>query len=566
MSYKGNGSFTCDVYIGPPGSGKTTKISSLVREAVASGANPMICSLTRTASAEVASRDLSIPRENIGTLHSHALAALDKPALTEGNLKEWNRLYPHYSLASGGADGSDPYARRLDRGPDLMAKLDLMRARCVPPELWPTELSVFAGQWQEWKDNSRYVDFTDLIELAVKKNTPIPHGCDMIFADEAQDLSELELRLLKHWALQARSLTIVGDPWQSLYGWRGAHPEMFDSESIKAGRRHVLSQSYRVPRRVHAAAIGLIKKLSCYSPIDYAPTDQEGSVRQVEYGMSFPMPIVQEASKLAAQGRTVMIAASCGYMLNGIIEELRRTGEPFANPWRTKNGRWNPLQGGRGVSMRQRIHEFMIPIEGVSHSETSNSIIDDGRTDINHLGPRSWTVKEVSRWSGALTGVLVRGAKKYLRGAGAVGGTDHIVTLDELNDWFDFIPASNLASIMDGMVDQHEALTWYGDHLSRDKKKPAEAAMAIARRHGSRRLRDAPKIYVGTIHSFKGAEADTVILIPDLSSSGFREWSGSPKAKDSVIRMFYVGMTRARRQLILCRASTTRAANIWETA
>lgn len=567
-SYIAPGAFICEVYVGPPGCGKTTRISSLVKSAIADGGNPLICSLTRSAAAEVAGRGIPIPKQNIGTLHSHALHALDRPVLVEKHLGDWSKRHPHLAMGQGGASTIDPYARQLDRGPELMSKLDLYRAKCVPPEIWPTDVSSFATLWQSWKDERHLMDFTDLIALAIDNDTVIPHDCDMIFVDEAQDMSRLEQKLLHHWALQVTRLVIVGDPWQSLYGWRGAAPEMFDSSKIKAVNRHVLTQSYRVPKAVHAAAVGLAKQLSDYSPIEYHPTNEQGSVTQPEYGISFPVPIVQRAAQEAEAGRTVMIAAPCGYMLNPLIEELRRTGTPFANPWRTKNGRWNPLQGGRGVSMGQRIHEFMIPIEGVSLGETNDGdILDDSRNDPAYQGPRSWTIGELARWSSALTGVLMRGAKKEIQRIGkSGGGADlRIVTSEDVDRWFEFVEANELMSIMDGMIDRNTALAWYDRHLSRDKKKPAEFAITIARRHGTARLRTAPKIYVGTIHSFKGAEADTVFLIPDLSASGYREWSGSPKQRDSVIRMFYVGMTRAKKNLILCQASTSRAANIWET-
>jgi superfamily I DNA/RNA helicase len=64
----------------------------------------------------------------------------------------------------------------------------------------------------------------------------------------------------------------------------------------------------------------------------------------------------------------------------------------------------------------------------------------------------------------------------------------------------------------------------------------------------------------GTIHSVKGGEADAVFLFPDLSRSGDLAYRRYGADRDSVIRLFYVGMTRARKSLYLCQRETNMAA------
>ena len=67
-----------------------------------------------------------------------------------------------------------------------------------------------------------------------------------------------------------------------------------------------------------------------------------------------------------------------------------------------------------------------------------------------------------------------------------------------------------------------------------------------------------PWIIVGTIHSVKGGEADDVVLFPDLSPAGYSEYM-STENRDRILRLFYVGMTRARDRLVLCERSAPRA-------
>ena len=53
-----------------------------------------------------------------------------------------------------------------------------------------------------------------------------------------------------------------------------------------------------------------------------------------------------------------------------------------------------------------------------------------------------------------------------------------------------------------------------------------------------------------------------VYLMPDLSPSGMMEWVGSPAQKAGVMRLFYVGMTRARESLVLCNQASSMGASI----
>lgn len=67
------------------------------------------------------------------------------------------------------------------------------------------------------------------------------------------------------------------------------------------------------------------------------------------------------------------------------------------------------------------------------------------------------------------------------------------------------------------------------------------------------RLQDAPVIYVGTIHSVKGGEADNVVLLSDVSSKTRASFEKNPDAEH---RVFYVGATRAKKNLFLVSPKT----------
>jgi len=81
--FKGKPDKKAAILYGPPGCGKTTWLSRQVARAWEKGEKVLIASLTRAAAAEVAGRELPIPRDNIGTLHAHCYRSLGRPRIAE---------------------------------------------------------------------------------------------------------------------------------------------------------------------------------------------------------------------------------------------------------------------------------------------------------------------------------------------------------------------------------------------------------------------------------------------------------------------------------------------------
>jgi superfamily I DNA/RNA helicase len=69
-------------------------------------------------------------------------------------------------------------------------------------------------------------------------------------------------------------------------------------------------------------------------------------------------------------------------------------------------------------------------------------------------------------------------------------------------------------------------------------------------------------VIVGTIHSVKGGEADVVFLFPDVSRAANTAYQRFGPERDSVIRLFYVGVTRARKTLYICQRESSMAVTI----
>ena len=106
------------------------------------------------------------------------------------------------------------------------------------------------------------------------------------------------------------------------------------------------------------------------------------------------------------------------------------------------------------------------------------------------------------------------------------------------------------------------AMYWIKTNCSARYQKSIVYPFSILTNHGYAALSEQPGIYVGTIHSFKGAEADVVFVIPDLSRAGYEEWIRGGTNRDAIIRTFYVAMTRARDKLVSCPPASPYAVSL----
>ena len=528
-----------DLIVGPPGCGKTSWLSKRVKEEYEKGHEVMVQAMTRAAAVEVSGRDLPIQRTQVGTLHSHCFHSLSEPKIAEDKecLKDWNQSYPHFALTLGGPNRIDednlepPNGTEGDR---MMNQYQIHRAKMeqdIPDEIIP-----FVHAWNDWKKANGLMDFTELVETCLRDVDTAPGNPDVIFTDEGQDLTRLEIALTRKWGMRAGYMVTVGDPDQCIYKWRGADPLAFMEPIAPHSQRRILAQSFRVPRAVHAHAVEWVNQIKGRLPVDYHPRDAKGEVRRLETAAyKYPEAALKDAEKYLAQDdkTTVMFLATCSYMLQPLIAVLRKNGIPFHNPWRASNGAWNPLQRRRNqITAGDRVLAFL------NMSRESNG----------------WTAEDLRKWTKTLAskGVLApksRGAIKEITdddplGYGIGWDTLHHILSDEAID-----------AGLQGDLD------WYRRHLLASMERTAQFPITIAKLQGPEKLEESPRVVVGTIHSAKGSEADVVYLFPDLSSAGASEWTGTPEQKSAVYRLFYVGMTRAKHSLILYRRSAGMAVN-----
>ncbi len=320
-----------------------------------------------------------------------------------------------------------------------------------------------------------------------------------------------------------------------IYSFTGAGPDAFLDPDIPDDHKIILKQSYRVPRAVHRLAEGLIKTVTRRQPKEYLPRDSDGLVyRYSGYRDTYKhveTRILRDAEKHLAAGKTVMFLASCSYMLRPLVQVLRKAGLPFHNPYRKSNGFWNPLRLGRRATTPSRILSLL-----VAHPD---------------FGPdhRPWTNGDLAQWAEVLQakGILRHGVKSKLKAA----DLGQPATMERLDEIFEPAAFESLMTAWEG--DYRGLLDWWRLRVTGDMADRVKFPVAVASKHGPRALLETPRIVVGTIHSVKGGQADVVYLFPDLSQAADAQYGRGGPDRDTVIRLFYVGATRAYEQLHVCQ-------------
>lgn len=147
---------------------------------------------------------------------------------------------------------------------------------------------------------SAFVDFDDLLYLAVRDGIPLPKF-DFVFVDEAQDTNAIQRALLRKILRPGARVVAVGDPAQAIYGFRGA-----DSESLGLiaqefnACRLPLTVSYRCPRAVVEHARQWVAHIEC------SPTAPEGSV--ADWGTKWGTDSFRPADLLVCRTTRPLIA------------------------------------------------------------------------------------------------------------------------------------------------------------------------------------------------------------------------------------------------------------------
>lgn len=426
------------------------------------------------------------------------------------------------------------------------------------------------------------LDYDDLLIIpmeALQQNESLRAAVQgrarFIFVDEFQDLSPLQIQFLKEITSPHCHLTIIGDPDQSIYGFRGAIPRQFVDmrRHLPGCRQIVLEENYRSSGVIVDAAKELIKRNKSLFPRILKAAMEDGPPIEVHHFAGQR----EEADFIADEIDTLMGGTShfaqrrkkreieelrdisfgdIGVLFRlhtlaaHIEESLSQAGIPFRR-YGIEPIRQSPVAGTVLAALRwladpSRDQDLLLLLDhprfGLGR-EVQNRLQDLAGAHPGQLWER---MKAPSLTSGIKSSrhFPLRRTVHTLEGLLARAGADSIDSL--LNTVLDVLGEEASPEAEDRMVSLmlRSARQWKGNLLSfLDQWSLMDESDLYDPR--------ADSVSLLTVHASKGLEF-SVVFVAGCEEGVFPlEGNDEGEALEEERRLFYVAMTRAKRLLYL---------------
>ncbi|WP_088186946.1 ATP-dependent helicase [Desulfosporosinus sp. FKA] len=448
-----------------------------------------------------------------------------------------------------------------------------------PEELLDCDIKNFPliyKDYENYKQSSRtrLIDYDDMLSLAFQELTENPmylayyrKRFDYILTDESQDTSLLQHKIIEMIVKPKSNIFVVGDDDQSIFGFRAAEPKyLLEFEQTYPGAKILrMEQNFRSTPQIVDVACGFIRSNKLRFDKDMFTENPKGDVLRIKQfeGITeqnqFIIQKLKGQKDLAKVGVLYRNNLSAIYLADALDRAnisfyMRESGKQrFFNHWAI-NDMLNFLRfsfNDKSLSVLERIwSKLSCPIRKQHLDLLRQMPIDRSIFEILAEQP-GVTLKERSeyldfkKWFKELNALSPAQAIHYIRNqldydkamkriCESLGfSEDYVRSLLEL--------LSSIAQNECTIVDFANRLTYLEEQMTSSYKNKHKNAVTLS-----------------TIHSAKGLEWEQVFLI-DLVEGIIPEREtikAEQRGKNELLEeercLFYVGMTRAKRQLTLC--------------
>ena len=274
---------------GPPGTGKTFTLTKyLEKELKEYKTDPQKIAYISfsNAAANEAQRRITDNLFHIGTMHSlgsNALGINTQTQLLKGNkwnsFKNYSQVCKDLSFESatnefGYVVYTNPHMKIIEYArsrqidiEEAAIQLDLHQT----VEISLTEL--IDSHLKTYKEHTKMVEYYDMIAQFIEKK--VCPELDVVFLDEAQDLSPLQWKMFFYIESICKRSYIAGDDDQTIYTFQGADPKIFIN--LK-GKFDPQIKSRRVPRKIHNLAESIFPYMSERLDKKWEARDADGNI------------------------------------------------------------------------------------------------------------------------------------------------------------------------------------------------------------------------------------------------------------------------------------------------
>jgi DNA helicase-2/ATP-dependent DNA helicase PcrA len=458
------------------------------------------------------------------------------------------------------------------------------------------------------------VDFDDLLSLVVNLFETKPEVLERIqeenkyiLVDEYQDTNIQQYKIVRAIAQKHRHLCVVGDEDQSIYSWRGATVDniKYFQKDFPEHKIIKLEQNYRSTKTILDAANYVISKNPNRIPKSLWTDVTESSpiiVNRLEDPFMEAMFVLREVDKYRKNLDEVAVL----YRVNSLSRNFEELFVKYGVPYK--------LVGGVGFYQRMEVKDIMAYLKFVNNSRDEVSLLRIINTPTRKIGDKAiLTMRETAEeinlnlgdfvWYGsllhvdedfAMTVMSQEYIEKFKEKAGAIlKKHSHLFeNLGEIiKDSFD--PDRSVTSYIQLLIDKIEYKQWIAkmsgskeEEISRIANVMEIANVALRNDYKGRDglnqfLQDIAlleetkevegdqfgevkgRVHMMSVHAAKGLEFKTVFVV-GLEEGTFPHSRSlnNPIQIQEERRLFYVAITRAKRQLYLSSARRRNLGNI----
>ena len=283
--------------LGPPGTGKTTKLLKYVQTFLKLG-TPIekigYFAFTKKAATEAKERMLKLfPQygyrdlKHFQTLHSLAFTTLGMKKDNVMQAEHYEEIGKSLGVQVSVYRGGEEETGYIDSDSEYFNLINIARIKNISirdeydTDLYSDDMDynlveIIEAELNNYKKSFALYDFTDMIEKFI--GSELCPKFDVVFIDEAQDLSPIQWKMYDIIKQNTKMMILAGDDDQAIYGWAGADVKRFQDEPAK---EKILPKSYRVPIRVQQVADSIISQIETRIEKVWEPRDNEGHCEEV---------------------------------------------------------------------------------------------------------------------------------------------------------------------------------------------------------------------------------------------------------------------------------------------